>query len=94
MEDRHEMVQVIVGPSTLDYRCQPLETDRRVYVVFWKGFEGAVVFAVELDENIVPDFDHVRVTFVYQVRGITTADAIDVNFAVQYVRQESDSHSV
>lgn len=54
-----------------------------------KGFEGAIIFPVELDEDVVPDFEYVRVILVDEMCGVSASDTVVVNLTEEVVRKIS-----
>jgi hypothetical protein len=82
VEDGQEDVGIVVGPSVLDDGDQSLEAHAGIDVFGRKGAKRAVVFAVELDEDVVPDFQNVGIVLVDEMGGVSAAYAIIVDFAV------------
>lgn len=83
LNDRREKLCVIVRPFPLYYGHKPFKTHCPIDVVFGKGPMGTITFAIKLDEDNVPEFEHVWVILVHQVRGVAATNPIEVNFAVQ-----------
>ena len=51
-----------------------------------KWLQRAVGFAIELDEHVVPDFEHIRIAAVHKMRGVAATDAIEVNLTARSAR--------
>jgi hypothetical protein len=81
-----EDVGVVVGALILDDGYETLEAHASVDVLGGEGLERAVGFTVELDENVVPDFEYIGVVLIDEVGGVTTADTIEVDFAVIWLK--------
>lgn len=47
-----------------------------------KGFEASVVFPVELNEDVVPDFQHIGVILIDLGGRVSASDPVEVNFTV------------
>ena len=85
VEQRLEHVGVVVGLFALHGHRQALEAHARVDVLVRQGHERAVGHAVELHEDEVPDFDHLRVVGVDQGGArcggpVGVAAEVDVDF--------------
>jgi len=79
VEQRDEHVRVVVGAAVLQDRHQPLETHAGVDVLVGQRPQRAALLAVELDEDQVPDLDHVRVVRVHERGRVpAAADAVVV----------------
>mmetsp|Transcript_37815 Transcript_37815/g.65613 ORF Transcript_37815/g.65613 Transcript_37815/m.65613 type:complete len:854 (-) Transcript_37815:547-3108(-) len=78
-EDGLEDVRVVVGGLALQDGGQPLEAHARVHVLVGQLAQHAALLAVELNEHVVPDLDHVRQVGVHQRRGVPAADAVVVD---------------
>jgi hypothetical protein len=81
VEDGGEDVGVVVGAPVLDDGDEALEAHAGVDVLGGEGTERAVVLAVELDEDVVPDLEDIGVVLVDEVRRVSAADAVKVDFA-------------
>mmetsp|Transcript_6447 Transcript_6447/g.19110 ORF Transcript_6447/g.19110 Transcript_6447/m.19110 type:complete len:1096 (+) Transcript_6447:257-3544(+) len=78
-EDGLEDVSVVVGAHVLEHGDEALEAHARVDVLGGQGPQLPRGLAVELDENEVPDLEHVRVVHVDETRGVAPADAVVVD---------------
>jgi hypothetical protein len=79
-KDGQEDVGIVVGSPVLDGGDQSLEAHTGINVFGWKRAKGPVVFAVELDEDVVPDFQDIRIVLVDKMSGVSAAYAIVVDF--------------
>jgi hypothetical protein len=82
LENRCENVGVIVRSSVLDYGHQSLEAHSSVDVLCRQRSEGPIIFAVELDEDVVPDFEDIWVILIDQMCCVAVPNAIKMNFTV------------
>jgi len=64
LEYRRKDVRVVVRSLLLYDRNQSLETHACINMFCGKGSEGAVIFAVELDEDVVPDLKDIWVVLI------------------------------
>ena len=85
VKQRLEHVGIVVGLFALHGHRQALEAHPRVDVLVREGHEGAVGHAVELHEDEVPDFDHLRVVGVDEGGArcggpVGVAAEVDVDF--------------
>ena len=64
---RLEYIRVIVGCLALQCTHQAFEAHTCIDNLGRKSFQAAVSLTVELHEHEVPDFDHLRMVFVYQL---------------------------
>jgi hypothetical protein len=46
-----------------------------------EGAEGTILFSVELDKDIIPDFEYVRIILVDEICRVPTAYSVEMNFA-------------
>mmetsp|Transcript_26999 Transcript_26999/g.46257 ORF Transcript_26999/g.46257 Transcript_26999/m.46257 type:complete len:567 (+) Transcript_26999:1285-2985(+) len=83
LEDRGEDVGVIVGLVALQNRGEALETHAGVDVLVGKLLQGTIGFAVELDEHVIPDLNHIGHVGVDQVSSVAVADAIVVDLGTR-----------
>jgi len=85
LEDRYEDVGVIVRPLALDYGHQSLEAHASVNVLCRKWPERPIIFTVELDENIVPDFEDIWVVLIDQMCSVAVSNTVKMDFAVREI---------
>ena len=78
-KERREDIGVVVRALLLQNRGQTLEPHTRVDMFVRKESELARGLAVELDEDQVPDLNHVRVVGVHQGRSVASSDAVEVH---------------
>ena len=79
LEERLEHIRIVVGSLVLDDGYKTLKTHTRVDVFRRKRFERTIFFAVELDENVVPDLEYIGVVLVHEMCGIATTYPVKVN---------------
>jgi hypothetical protein len=79
-EERRKDVRIIIRPYTLNSGDKALKTHASINMFGGKGFQRAVILAIELNEDVIPDFYHKGVVVIDQMRGITAADMIIMNF--------------
>ena len=70
-----EDVGVVVGSFVLEDGDEAFEAHAGIDVFGWEGAERAVLLAIELDEDVVPDLDDVGVAGVDEVGGVAFLDA-------------------
>ncbi|KAI3487195.1 hypothetical protein L1887_48905 [Cichorium endivia] len=78
-KDGGEDVGVVVGGLVLEDGDEALEAHAGVDVLCGEGPQGAVVLAVELHKDVVPDLDDVGVVHVDEVCGVAAADPVVVD---------------
>ena len=83
LEDPREEIGVVVASTILEDGDDALEAHAGVDVTGRKLLERSPRLTVELDEHEVPDLEHVGVVLVHQRRGVSSADAIDVEFGAR-----------
>ena len=66
-----EQVDIVVGVDVLHHRTDPLQAHAGVYRRRWQRMQHAIGGAVELHENVVPDFDVTVAVFVWRARRAT-----------------------
>src|SRR5665647_1747126 len=59
-------IRIIITLLALYHPDQPFKTHSCVYMLGWQWFKAAIFFSVELDEYIVPYFNHLWMIVVYQ----------------------------
>lgn len=79
-ENRGKYIRVIVGSLVLYYGHKTLKTHTSVNVFRRQSLESTIMFTVELDKNVVPDFQNVRVILVDELGGISSSDTVKMNF--------------
>jgi len=82
LKNRHEDICVVIRLLPLNYGHEPFQTHSRVDMLCRKRPKGTIIFAIELDEDVIPKFDHVWVVLVHEVRSVATSNTVEVNFAV------------
>lgn len=88
-----EDVGVVIRAFVLNDGDQSLETHTSIDMFRRKRSEGAISLAVELNEHVVPYFQNIWVVFVDEVRSITAAYPVEVNFTV-FVESARKSNKV
>src|ERR1700733_2387363 len=79
-ENRGKYIRVIVGSLVLDYGHKTLKPHAGVNVLRRQSLKGTIVFTVELDEDVVPDFQNVRVILVDKLSSVPSSDMVKMNF--------------
>lgn len=64
VHDRLKNIGIIVGQLVLEDRDDAFEAHSSVYVFRRKRLEGSVFLTIELDKDVIPDFDDCRVVTV------------------------------
>jgi hypothetical protein len=78
-EEWSEDVCVIIRSYTLNGSNEALKAHASVNVFSGKGLQRAIILAIELDEDIIPDFHNEWVIFIDKMGGITAAYVVIVN---------------
>ena len=87
LEDGRPQVGVVVRALVLDDAHEALEAHARVDMLRGQRLERAVGLAVELDEDVVPDLEHIGVARVHEVRGVASAaDPVVVDLGARTAR--------
>ena len=70
LQERLEDIRVVVGFLALNHHAEPFETHPRIDVFGGQRLERTVSLTVELHEDQVPDFNHLRVVVIDQRRPV------------------------
>jgi hypothetical protein len=79
-----EDICIVIGSLVLDGRDQSLKAHAGVDVFGRKGAERPIVFAVELDEYVIPDLQDVGIILVDEMSSVSATYAIIVNFTGEW----------
>jgi len=79
-EEWNEDICVVIRPCTLDGCDKTFKAHASVNVFGWQGLQGAIILAVELDENVVPYLYDEGVILIDEVGGIAATYVVIVNF--------------
>jgi hypothetical protein len=79
-ENRGKYIRVIVGSLLLDYGHKTLKTHAGVNVFRRQTLESTIMFTIELDKDVVPDFQNVRVILVDKLGSVPSSDTVKMNF--------------
>mmetsp|Transcript_118021 Transcript_118021/g.252066 ORF Transcript_118021/g.252066 Transcript_118021/m.252066 type:complete len:694 (-) Transcript_118021:302-2383(-) len=85
-EDCLEQIRVVVAPDVQEHRRNALKAHARIDALRWQIDEAAIFLALVLHENIVPDFEHIRVVHVDQSSRIAATDAVVVDLRARTAR--------
>src|SRR5207253_2326827 len=77
--DRREYVRVIIARLPLNHRRHALEAHARIDMLRRQRRQLAVLAAVELDEDEVPDLDDIRRPLVDELAAGLAGRAVDVD---------------
>mmetsp|Transcript_15094 Transcript_15094/g.34697 ORF Transcript_15094/g.34697 Transcript_15094/m.34697 type:complete len:428 (+) Transcript_15094:1654-2937(+) len=83
VEDGSEDVRVVVGHLALQDRRDPLQTHPGVHVLPRQHAQRLVLVAEHLDEDHVPDLEHVGIVHVHEVGRVPAPDAIVVQLSAR-----------
>lgn len=86
--ERVEDIRVVVGQLVLEDGNDTLEAHASVHVFRRESFKGSVLLTVELDKDIIPDFDDCWVVAVNKMGNLTTTYSIDMYLAVMTVNMD------
>lgn len=86
---RGEYVGVIVGLYVLQARDESLETHSSVDMLGRQRSKAAIVLSVVGHEDVVPDFEDVRVVLIDEVSGVSTSDSVEMDLATRPTRTNS-----
>lgn len=75
-----EDICIVIGSPVLDGGDQSFKAHAGVDVFRGKGTKRPIVFAVKLDEDIVPDLQDVRIVLVDEMTSVSATYAIIMNF--------------
>ena len=78
-------VCIIVGQLVLDDRDDTFEAHASVYMFRRERFQRTVLLTVELDEDVIPDFNDCRIISINKMWNLTIAYSIDVYLAAKVV---------
>jgi hypothetical protein len=79
-EEWSEDICVVIRSCTLDGCDKTFKAHARINMFGRQGLQGAIIFAVELDENVVPYLYDKGVILIDEVGGITATYVVIVNF--------------
>mmetsp|Transcript_79385 Transcript_79385/g.230479 ORF Transcript_79385/g.230479 Transcript_79385/m.230479 type:complete len:459 (-) Transcript_79385:73-1449(-) len=86
LEDRLEDIGVVVAALVQQDRRDAFQAHAGVDALGRKGDEAAVLLALELHEDVVPNLEDVGVVHVHQLRHLATADSVIVELGAGAAR--------
>ena len=79
LEERVENIGIVVGSLILKDRDETLETHTSIDVLGRESLQGAILLAIVLHENVVPDLKHVWIIHVDEVGSVAATDSVVVD---------------
>lgn len=88
VKQRRKHIRIVITRLVLQTRDEPLEAHARIDMLSGQRAQRGILFSVVRHEDIVPDFEDVRVVHVDEVGGVAAAYAVVVNFTARAARAD------